>query len=39
MNVHHVDELLGVVRGGRGPEATADAASHNNYLRIVVHFF
>ena len=37
-NAHHVNELLGVVGGGHGPEAATNAASHNNYLYIVVHF-
>lgn len=38
-HAHHVNELLGVVGGGHGPEAATDATSHNNYLRIVVHNF
>ena len=36
-HAHHVDELLGVVRGGHGPEAAANSASHNDYLYVVMH--
>ena len=35
-HAHHVDELLGVVRGGHGPETAANAACHYYYLYIVV---
>ena len=37
-HAHHVDELLGVVGGGHGPKATANAASHNYNLRTTQHF-
>ena len=35
-HAHDIDELLGVVGDGHGPEATANAAGHDDYLYIVV---
>lgn len=37
-NAHHIDKLLGVVGGGHGPKATANAASHYDYLCTTQHF-
>ena len=34
-HAHHVDELLGVVGGGHGPETAANAASHDYDLSVV----
>lgn len=37
-HAHHVNELLGVVGGGHGPKATANAASHYDDLCTTQHF-
>lgn len=39
-HAHHVDELLGIVGGGHGPEAAAYAACHYYYLYVIkVHVY
>ena len=37
-HAHHVDELLGVVGGGHGPEAATDATSYNDDL-VTSHYY